>query len=65
MSTRLFTEERSVILEPLKARRCRLIRDKEEFEQVKRASEIMLTAEEPSIRTVRKLIPVCLAVDSA
>ncbi|PLW07926.1 hypothetical protein PCANC_25902 [Puccinia coronata f. sp. avenae] len=51
MSTRLFTEERSVILEPLKAHRCRLIRDKEEFEPVTRASEIMLTAEEPSIRT--------------
>ncbi|EFP82121.2 uncharacterized protein PGTG_07518 [Puccinia graminis f. sp. tritici CRL 75-36-700-3] len=51
MSTRLFTEERDVILDPLKAHRCRLIKDKEEFEPMTRASEIMLTAEEPSIRT--------------
>jgi len=51
MSTRLFTEDREVILEPLKAHRSRMIQDKEEFQPMTRASEIMLTAEEPSIRT--------------
>ncbi|KNZ47997.1 hypothetical protein VP01_598g2 [Puccinia sorghi] len=51
MSARLFTEEREVILEPLKAHRSRMIQDKEEFQPMTRASEIMLTAEEPSIRT--------------
>ncbi|POW16956.1 hypothetical protein PSHT_06543 [Puccinia striiformis] len=51
MPARLFTQERDIILDPLKAHRGRMVKDKEEFERMTRASEIMLTAEEPSIRT--------------
>ncbi|WAQ90847.1 hypothetical protein PtA15_13A246 [Puccinia triticina] len=50
-SSRLFTEERDVVLDPLKAHRWRVMKDREEFEPMTRASEILLTAEEPSIRT--------------
>ncbi|KAG0142817.1 hypothetical protein CROQUDRAFT_49766 [Cronartium quercuum f. sp. fusiforme G11] len=51
MSDNIFTQERSDILSPVKTHWNRLIKEKEQHQNLLRASEVMLNAEEPSIRT--------------
>lgn len=52
MNSHVFTEERGVILHPVRKLWKSLLRDQEEYQHLLRASEVMLNAEEPSIRTV-------------